>query len=667
MAETEKTVFKFDLDNADFLKKALESKNAILAVGDTENIGALIETLGEATIAIGILGAAAFAVKAAFDLTLEAESIRRTSEQFDLLAQSAGLAGEELKHGLLEAAGGLASENEILQAANRAMISLGDSAKRLPEIMELARKATLVFGGSLTQNFQSLAQAMATGQTRMLKQYGITLDNAKAEREYAASLGVTVGELSEAGKRQAILNAALEAGKSRFKDIKGDADSATTNWEQMKVALKELSEAFTLAFDNTIGPTVRRIIKTFKGMAVDLKNVALANFGDDAQKAEQKLSGLNTSLENTNKQIAYFKNIIDKDSRPAAVEQARASMEKAEKKAQDLREQIEKLKATVEKSPEKKEAEKPGGAGNKDPKVDQEKHKQQVAKFNAEMLALRQKGNADDLAAETDFDDAMEELHEKRLLAEEALEAKIAELRASDKYSPQQKIELEKQLRENAEGEFEQIEKNKLQVYQQTASNMQKLDQTTTKGFVNGWKGAAMGAQAALKDWSSRGVQAANTVSGSLVAGFKAMGDGSKDAADAMKDAFLKSVGDQAVAEGSKMLLAGLWPPNPIELGAGAALVALGGKLGSMASAPSASGGSSSASGALTSDTTQGVGASAASANALTQDQTQQQKKTVTINYHGDFLSTDQTRQQFTEMVRRELDATDFNINSVGR
>jgi hypothetical protein len=678
VGDTEKTLFRFDLDNEDFLKAALESKNAIVDVGSKENIAELIEALSTATIAVGILGAAAFAIKAAIDLTLEAESIKRTAEQFDILAKSAGLVGEELKSGLLAAAKGLASEDDILKAANKSMIALGDSASRLPEIMELARKATLVYGGTLIDNFQNISQAMATGQTRMLKHYGITVDLSKAEETYAKSLGVTAGELTEAGKRTAVLNAALEAGQARYKDIKGDADSATSSIASFKATLKDIGEIATIAFDKIAGGTVRAGMKGLADWFKEAKVAIVDQFGAGAEQAAAHASNLRFKIGHLKSELedleAVQARVGQGDPYNAAIRAKQ--IENLHQKLLDYTTQLKQFESKQEqlkseeaakKKAESGEGEKDGAKGSES-KVDNTKHAEQVAKFNAELVNLQKKFVDEKLALDTNFEDAEKDFATKRFNMEQELDAKIKELHANKHLTEKQAAALESQLRKNSALEFEKLEREKLKVYEQTAAQMMKVNQTTTAGMASGFKSATMSAQASLKDWSARGVVAANTLSGSLTAGFKAMGDGSKDAAEAMKDAFLKSIGDQAVAEGSKMLLAGLWPPNPVELGAGAALVALGSKLGSMSSPPSTSGGG--APGSSNASLASSAAGTTAQASGLSGQVDQSQanpQKTVTVHFNGDFLSTDQTRQQLMEMIRRESDATDFKYVQVGK
>ena len=169
-----------DLDSKEFLEKAKHAYEAIGEIGESEGILKLAAQMGEVAAGVGIVGLALLALKTSFDLVLDAEKIKQVNTTFENLAKNAGLVGEELKEGMIKASGGLIEENELLQIANRSLIEMGSSAGKLPQLMEVARKATAAFGGDLAGNFEKINQAIATGQTRGLRQ-GIQVSSTFAQ------------------------------------------------------------------------------------------------------------------------------------------------------------------------------------------------------------------------------------------------------------------------------------------------------------------------------------------------------------------------------------------------------------------------------------------------------------------------------------------------------
>jgi hypothetical protein len=68
-------------------------------------------------------------------------------------------------------------------------------------------------GGDLKTAFDTLIQAMATGQDKTLKTIGLNIDAAKATDDYAASIRKKSSELTEEEKKEAIKNAILTEGQ----------------------------------------------------------------------------------------------------------------------------------------------------------------------------------------------------------------------------------------------------------------------------------------------------------------------------------------------------------------------------------------------------------------------------------------------------------------------
>lgn len=150
-----------DLDNSEFVSKLQESLGLLGDFGGGDSLSPLMEKLASIGEVTGVLAVGFLAFKTALDLTTEGEKIEQINQSFEKLAESVGLSASTLKNGLLEATKGLVSETDLLQAANQAIVKMGDNAGRIPEIMELARKATTVFGGDLISNFNQLSSALS--------------------------------------------------------------------------------------------------------------------------------------------------------------------------------------------------------------------------------------------------------------------------------------------------------------------------------------------------------------------------------------------------------------------------------------------------------------------------------------------------------------------------
>ena len=204
MAQDNKTTVVLDLDNKEFIKKLKESLGLLGEIGETESISNLSVMFMKVGAVAGVAATAVLAVKAALDLAMEAEHIKQINNSFEALAKSAGLSADVIKSELMTAVKGLADDTDVLQSANKAIVAMGGNAAHLGETMEMARKATALFGGDLLGNFETLNTAIASGNTRALRQYGLIIDQDKAYKDYAKTLGISVKYLDDAGKKQAI-------------------------------------------------------------------------------------------------------------------------------------------------------------------------------------------------------------------------------------------------------------------------------------------------------------------------------------------------------------------------------------------------------------------------------------------------------------------------------
>lgn len=668
----EKTVYKLDLDILGFTEKALKAKGSVESIGDAKNLEGLVKGLGTAGLALGAVGAAMLAVKATMDAVFEAEDIKAINQQFELLTKNAGLAGDALKEGLVDASKGLIDDTELMKMANKAIIEMGSSANKLPEVMELARKASAAFGTDLATNFDHLNHAIATGSTRQLRQMGIIIDSHKAMQEYARAVGTTVDSLSQAEKQQAILNAVLKKGGEAFKGVSGDTKEAQNTYQQIIVTLKEMGEIIVLVFDKIFGDAVRKALKITREMLSDTKKLMLVAFGSDAEKATAKIEGLTNQIGFWGKEITRLQELQQKDVRFKSVEkqaELTASMDSYAEKIKKAQTEIDKLK-------EKESGRTPAtAAGPVGPAEDNEKRKAAELKFNQDLLALRQQRLQSEMQTVDKLSD-YERMHQEQIvLLHEETKNKIAEIHLQRQQghiaTAQQESEMIKQIQDADVAKVREIEDEKRREQDRTLDRYVEHSTNAVQGVTRAFEAGAAKNRAALSDFGKMGQQTFDSFEHHATDAFLKVGEGSMSVAQAMKATFLNVVADQAQAIGARMMLEGIFPPNPIQLGAGAGLIALAGYLRSQA------GGGKGAGGGLNTGGASGGGGSAGGAesvgfgtrtdegSAVRQDAAP--KKTVTVQVQGHYFETEQTKQRMLEMIRESTDATDFKYVQVGQ
>lgn len=198
--------------------------------------------------AVGAVGAMALAVE---KLAAHGSEVADLRDQFDLLNRAIGLDSRKALETLDKAMDGTVPRVELMRSVNQALsqglkVTIGD----YETMGEAARVLADRVGGDQKQAFDTMIQAMATGQDRMLRTIGLDIDAEQAVRQYAASLHKTSNELTEAQQKQAIANAILEEGKRIVQESGraqldfADAIAQATTWiknfrDDLAVALAE--------------------------------------------------------------------------------------------------------------------------------------------------------------------------------------------------------------------------------------------------------------------------------------------------------------------------------------------------------------------------------------------------------------------------------------------
>jgi hypothetical protein len=655
-----------DLDNEEFVSKLKESLGLLGDLGNTDGIDGLVDSLTKIGEVAGVVTVGFLAFKAAIDLTETAEHIKQVSANFDNLTSNLDIATDKIKEDLLAATKGLADETSVLQAGSKAVLELGNNTEHLADIMTLARKYTSAFGGDLITNFENLSRAMATGNERMLKQYGIIVDTDAVTKEYAKSLGVGVEYLSDAGKKQAIFNAALQEATEKYGALKENTDNTTTSIQKIGTAFKELGAVGAKVWDNLFGDAIRAVVAEIAdriGQIATHAQVALGGETDRKKILEDQRNTLQDQLK------AY-------DQISAKIGAANADdIELLQNKLKGVNAQLDAMNKEEEKNAAiKKEA----AAANKDPgqtgtgasAVNTDKLLQDRLKYKAEIDKLDQQAQADAIknattiaqvdAANADRIVAMTATAEnqKEKLKKDALDKGLIDDKQFAQASKLIDDDLSNKLKLNAQ----QVEQERIKALENAA----KQSKTVSEGFSTGWAVSSAKATQALHTFSNLGQTAFKSLNKNAVSAFEALGDGSKTAAEAMRGFILGSIADMAQSQGEFLLASGIGTADPVQIAEGGALIALASLLRSQANGSSKLSGGSDTSGGSggSTDSTSSTDTSAASASPTPAVAHQ---KVVSINIAGSYFDTEQTAQRLTDIVRQSADATDFDLRKIGQ
>jgi hypothetical protein len=651
MADDDKIVFSADLDAADFISKLTGIKSEMLEIGSESTLGGLIKGLSGLAGPIAIVAAGIFGIRAAINLAFEGEQIEQVNRQFEMLTDTAGIAGESLKEGMIKAAQGTMDETDLLKAANEAIIRMGSSAKRLPEIMEIARKATATMGGTVAENFERLTTAIETGRARTLRAYGITVSATKAQEKFAESHGHTAKVLTETGKQQAFVNAAIDAGNVRFANASAQQGMLRTEQQKFTVALKEAKEALAL-LATELAPFFTTCLHGFAGIAKGAKDFLIAiGGGTESQRAKGELKNLKLQIDDVKEGIFEMK----KASGAGEIIDTKM-LKRAEAGLAALEEKAKKLQETLAKKTEKKEA---GPDKSGDPNFDRKAEEKEEQKFQQALLDMRKKGNQEQIKLSKNLQDTEKLRHRELELLDKEYELKKKKIDEEYVKGSRQRNLMEIQLNKEKTAKIKALKEEEKQDSANADKNMVASGQFSAKAYAAAWRKASREQTGDMKLSAAVMQKSIQSFQGAADKAFKAMGEGGKSASQIAKEAVLGMIGEMASASGEFMMADSFktFPTvNVVEFAAGGALVALGSALGASAkgSGSPSSGGDSGAAASMGSD----MSTSATSADTS-------KKKSVSLVVHGSLYQTRETSRALIDMMKDELDVTDYKMSTV--
>lgn len=191
---------------------------------------------------MAVAGTAAFvglgaAMKSAIDDGVTSKSIDMA---FQRMTSVANIEGDKLIAKLNEISKGTVSTTDLMLASNKAMsLGVGKDMETMTKLMEIARVKGQNMGLTTTQAFNDIVTGIGRGSPLILDNLGINIKLAAAQEQYAASLGKTAAELTEAESSQALLNAVLQSGTAELEAL---GEVALTPTERMQQLNKQFAD-----------------------------------------------------------------------------------------------------------------------------------------------------------------------------------------------------------------------------------------------------------------------------------------------------------------------------------------------------------------------------------------------------------------------------------------
>lgn len=218
------------------------------------------EKLGDTLRTMGKYGTMAFAALSAASGKLIADSAQslQIEESYRRMTEQAGIASNTLLEQLQKTSAGTVSATNLMLSANRAMaLGVGEDMDTVTTLMEIARLKGRALGLDTTQAFNDIVTGIGRGSPLILDNLGITIKLGEAQEMYAEKLGKTAAELTDAEKKQALLNAVMESGRAEVAAAGEIQVTAAEKLQQLKASFQDTADTL----GRTLIPAATRILE----------------------------------------------------------------------------------------------------------------------------------------------------------------------------------------------------------------------------------------------------------------------------------------------------------------------------------------------------------------------------------------------------------------------
>lgn len=242
----------------DLLIRLIAKDEASRALGGVEKS---LSTLKTAAASFGIALSAGALAKGAYDLLALGAQAQQVEQSFLSLSRATGQSSTELLDALKSASRGAVNETDLMQQANFAMLAGGrEMANALPQLMEIARAASIGLGQDMNFMFESIVKGIARGSPLILDNLGLIVSEEEANRKWADAMGTTVEAMTAQEKQQALLNDILAQAPAYIASVGAAGTTAAeelaimrATWEDLR---KSVAEEFIVAGTTGLGADI---------------------------------------------------------------------------------------------------------------------------------------------------------------------------------------------------------------------------------------------------------------------------------------------------------------------------------------------------------------------------------------------------------------------------
>jgi len=222
---------------------------------------------------------AVYGVIKAWDVAKLAARAKQEQASFRNLSASYGVNANKIIADLKRASGQAIDTMTLIQKAGTAMM-MGIAPDKLSRLMAIARATSRQTGQTVSKSFEDIALAVGRQSKMILDNLGIIVNTQEANEKYAKSLNKTAAQLTDAEKKQAFLNATLEAGEEIMGRLGNQGTTAAETFERVSAAAKDIKLA--------VGTLLLPVLKQMAEYLLNAANYWRQMFSTDAMNTLEK-------------------------------------------------------------------------------------------------------------------------------------------------------------------------------------------------------------------------------------------------------------------------------------------------------------------------------------------------------------------------------------------
>jgi hypothetical protein len=276
-----------------------------------------------------------------------AREVEDLSSSFQLLSSRVGNDATAKIESLRAATQGMTSDVDLFRASNQALLlGVDDGSGKFEELAAASVKLGNAMGISTTEAVNSLVLGLGRQSKMILDNLGIIVDAEAAYESYAAAVGKTVNQLSEAEKKQAFINEGFRAITETAAGLAPSADTAASAFERLGVSFENARSNFALGVSSSteLSDSLKEIGVSLDSIGWKEAGQAFGDFMSYAVRALDTLKSVNDRLNDLGLTLSLaFKNITSPDSFAAFT----SPLISAKVEAQKLKLELDKLQSSA--------------------------------------------------------------------------------------------------------------------------------------------------------------------------------------------------------------------------------------------------------------------------------------------------------------------------------